>query len=337
MKKMLSLISLVLVFAMLLVPAASAAAEEDVTGIELIDWSAMRNMTESDGSAVYMTSDISAEGLVALYNALGFEAQGKVACKVSTGEPPASNYLDPSLIADLVNSLDGTIVECNTAYAGPRFSTALHYQVAEDHGFTAIAPFVILDEDGSTSLPVNGGTYLTEDLVGSKFNDFDTYVILSHFKGHAMAGFGGAIKNISIGLGSTAGKFLIHTHGESDSAFTNEEQDPFLMSMAEAGKAVSDALGNGERIVYINVMNRLSIDCDCDGFASEPDMHDIGILASTDPVALDQACLDLIYASTDDNESFIERVESLDGEVTLQHGEEIGLGSRTYHIVSIDD
>ena len=335
MKKMFSLISLMLVCAMLLVPFTAASADE-ISGADLIDWSAMRNMTESDGSAVYMTTDISPEGLVAIYEALGFKAQGNVAVKISTGEPPASNYLDPALIKDLVQSLDATIVECNTAYAGPRSATAMHYQVAEDHGFTAIAPFVILDEDGSVGLPVNGGTYLTEDLVGAHFYDYDTYVILSHFKGHAMAGFGGAIKNISIGLGSSAGKIRIHTHGLSDSAWVSEDTDSFQMSMAEAGLAVSDALGNGERIVYINVMNRLSIDCDCDGYASDPDMHDIGILASTDPVALDQACVDLIYASGDDSESFIERIEELDGELSLEHAEEIGLGSRSYHIVSID-
>ena len=310
---------------------------EGTTGADLINWDNMRNMTESDGSTVYMTNDISAEGLVAIYEALGFEAKGNVAVKISTGEPPASNYLDPSLMKDLVNNLDATIVECNTAYAGPRSSTAMHYQVAEDHGFTAIAPFVILDEDGSVSIPVSGGTYLTEDLVGSKFFDYDTYVILSHFKGHAMAGFGGAIKNISIGLGSQEGKFLIHTHGESTSEWVNDDQDPFLMSMAEAGSAVSTALNNGENIVYINVMNRLSIDCDCDGFAHEPDMHDIGILASTDPVALDQACVDLIYASEDDSEALIERIEELNGELTLEHAEKIGLGSRTYHIVHIDE
>ena len=339
MKKLLSLLCLVLACAVIFTAfgsAPAAFAAED-SGAELIDYSAMRHMTESEGSTVYFTKDISPEGLVAIYNALGFEAEGNVAVKVSTGEPPASNYLDPSLIKDLVNSLDATIVECNTAYAGPRASTAMHYQVAEDHGFTAIAPFKILDEDGSMSLPVNGGTYLTEDLVGSHFADYDSYIILSHFKGHAMAGFGGAIKNISIGLGSAAGKYLIHTHGESDHAWVNDDQDPFLMSMAEAGLAVSDALGNGERIVYINVMNRLSVDCDCDGYASEPDMHDIGILASTDPVALDQACVDMIYASKDDNASMIERIESRNGELTLEHAEEIGLGSRAYHVVSIDE
>lgn len=247
------------------------------------------------GSVVYMTTDISPEGLMAVYKALDWAPSGNVAVKLSTGEPPASNYLRPELIADLIQSVDGTIVECNTAYGGSRAETAMHYQVAEDHGFTAIADFQIQDEEGSMALPVEGGTRLTENYVGAAFADYDSYLILSHFKGHAMAGFGGAIKNISIGLGSSEGKSWIHSGGTSLTSPWGGEQDAFLESMAEAGKSVSDYLGNGEYIVYINVMNRLSLDCDCDGNPAEPDMHDIGILASVDPVALDQACIDLVY------------------------------------------
>lgn len=294
--------------------------------------------TMNNRPVVYMTTDISPQGLMAVYKAMGWTPTGKVAVKLSTGEPPASNYLDPDLIADLVRTVDGTIVECNTAYGGSRAETAMHYQVAEDHGFTAIADFQIQDENGSMALPVEGGTRLTENYVGAAFADYDSYLVLSHFKGHAMAGFGGAIKNISIGLASSEGKVWIHSGGTSRANIWGGEQDAFLESMAEAGKSVSDALGRGERIAYVNVMNRLSIDCDCDGNPAEPDMHDIGILASTDPVALDQACIDLIYEQRDgDGASLVNRVESRNGLHTLAHAEEIGLGSRTYELVSIEE
>lgn len=280
-----------------------------------------------------MTQEITLEGLMAVYQALQWEPQGRVAVKLSTGEPPASNYLRPELIAGLVQSLDGTIVECNTAYGGSRAETVMHYQVAEDHGFTATADFQILDEDGSMTLPVQGGTRLSENYVGAAFDDYDSYLVLSHFKGHSMAGYGGAIKNISIGLGSSEGKAWIHSAGSSRTNPWGGDQDAFLESMAEAGKSVSDYLG--DQIVYINVMNRLSVDCDCDGNPAEPDMHDIGILASTDPVALDQACIDLVY-SAEDGQSLVNRIESRNGLHTLEHAQQIGLGSRSYELVSID-
>lgn len=293
---------------------------------------------QNENSVVYFTSDITPEGLMAVYEKLGWNPTGKVAVKLSTGEPPASNYLRPELIKDLVQSVNGTIVECNTAYGGSRAQTAMHYQVAKDHGFTDIADFQILDEDGSMSLTVNGGSVLKENFVGKAFADYDSYLVLSHFKGHAMAGYGGAIKNISIGLGSSEGKAWIHSGGTSRTNAWGGKQDAFLEAMAEAGKSVSDYLGNGEQIVYVNVMNRLSVDCDCDGNPAEPDMHDIGILASTDPVALDQACIDLIYAQKDgDGASLVNRFESRNGLHTLEHAEEIGLGSRTYQLVNIDD
>ena len=282
---------------------------------------------------VYMTRAVTPEGLMAVYQALQWEPQGRVAVKLSTGEPPASNYLRPELIAGLVQSLDGTIVECNTAYGGSRAETAMHYQVAEDHGFTAIADFQILDEEGSMTLPMQGGTRLSENYVGAAFEDYDSYLVLSHFKGHSMAGYGGAIKNISIGLGSSEGKAWIHSAGSSLTNPWGGDQDAFLESMAEAGKSVSDYLG--DQIVYINVMNRLSVDCDCDGNPAEPDMHDIGILASTDPVALDQACIDLVYG-TEDGQSLVNRIESRNGLHTLEHAQQIGLGSRSYELVSID-
>ncbi len=305
-------------------------------GGEVISLASLEHQDATSDTVVYFTSDISPEAMVAAYDALGTGLTGEnIAVKLSTGEPPASNYLDPDLIVDLVQQVKGTIVENNTAYGGQRSGTAMHYQVAEDHGFTDIADFVVLDEDGSTSLLVEGGTQLTENLVGAHFPEYDGYLVLSHFKGHAMAGFGGAIKNISIGMASQEGKCLIHTAGESHTSPWGGEQDPFTKSMAEAGKSVVDALDGN--ILYVSVMNHLSIDCDCDGNPAEPDMHDIGILASTDPVALDQACVDLVYASQDDTESLIDRMESRNAVHVLEHGEDIGLGSRTYQMVSIDE
>ena len=282
---------------------------------------------------VYMTTDISADGLMAVYEALGASPSGDIAVELSTGEP-GSNYLRTDLIGDLVQSFDNpTIVECNTAYGGQRANTAMHYQVAEDHGYTAIANVDIMDENGSMTLPVTGGSNLTENYVGANFANYDYYVVLSHFKGHSMAGYGGAIKNISIGIASSEGKAHIHSGGTGGSIWGGD-QDAFLESMAEAGKSVVDYLDGN--ILYINVMNRLSVDCDCDGSPAEPDMHDIGILASFDPVALDQACVDLVY-SAEDGASLIQRIESRNGLHTLEHAEEIGLGSRTYELVSIDE
>ncbi len=296
------------------------------------------NSSERTAPVVYFTSDISADGMMSVYEALEWKPNGKTAVKLSTGEPPASNYLRPELVKDVVQAVNGTIVECNTAYGGSRSETSMHYQVAKDHGFTGIADFRILDEDGSMTLPVEGGSVLKENYVGAAFADYDFYLVLSHFKGHAMAGYGGAIKNISIGLASSEGKNWIHSGGKSKTNMQGDEHDAFLEAMAEAGKSVSDYLGNGERIAYINVMNRLSIDCDCDGNPSEPDIHDIGILASTDPVALDQACIDLVYAQKDgDGASLVNRIESQNGLHTLEHAEEIGLGSRAYTLKNTDD
>lgn len=281
---------------------------------------------------VYMTTDISSEGLTAVYEALGARLpEGNIAVKISTGET-GSNYLRPELIGDLVKSVNGTIVECNTAYGGERANTAYHMQLAEDHGYTAIADVDIMDADGSMTLPVTGGTRLTENYVGAHLENYDYCLVLSHFKGHAMAGFGGAIKNISIGIASSEGKSHIHSGGTGGSMWGGD-QNAFLESMAEAGKSVSDYM-NGN-MLYINVMNRLSVDCDCDGNPAEPDMHDIGILASLDPVAVDQACIDLVY-SAEDGASLIQRIESRNGLLTLEHAEEIGLGSRSYDLVSID-
>ena len=290
-------------------------------------------VSEEDSSApiVYFTSDISAEGLIRLYDQLCWEPTVNLAVKVSTGEPPASNYLRQDLIGELVQSLNGTYVECMTAYGGQRSGIAMAKQVAEDHGF---APFDLLDEDGSMVLDVANYSVIPQNYVGAGMADYDSMLVLSHFKGHAMAGFGGAIKNISIGLGSVEGKNVIHTGGKSHTNWYGGDQTAFTESMAEAASTVQDYYG--DRIVYINVMNRLSVDCDCDGNPAEPDIHDIGILASYDPVALDQACVDLVYQA-EGNASLVKRIESRNGIHTLEHAEEIGLGSRTYELVNIDE
>lgn len=288
-----------------------------------------KNMT-----TVYMTKNISSDGLMKVYLALGRKASGKVAVKISSGEPGGHYYLSPTLIAPLVKEVNGTIVECNTAYGGARSNTASHRRVMEEHGFTAIAPTDIMDADGTMSLPVVGGKHLQEDIVGSHFANYDFVVNLAHFKGHAMGGLGGVIKNMSIGIASSSGKSWIHTSGKETTGFgMNAPHDDFLESMAEAAKGVADHLG--KNILYIDVMNNLSVDCDCDSNPATPTMKDIGILASLDPVALDQACVDLVYAAPDGRD-LIARMESRNGIHTLEHAEEIGLGSRKYQMVNID-
>ena len=287
---------------------------------------------------VYMFEEINSENLVKIYEVLGREASGKVAVKLSTGEPGGHNYLQPALIEDLVRRVNGTIVECNTAYSGGRADTEAHRRAAEEHGFTAIAPVDIMDADGEVALPVQGGKHLKEDFVGSHYLDYDFTVVLSHFKGHAMGGFGGALKNISIGIASSAGKVWIHTAGKTKTDLWNNlpEQDHFLESMAEAAKAVTTHCG--ENILYISVMNRLSVDCDCDSNPEEPKMADIGMLASLDPVALDKACVDLFYASPDPGRvHLIERMESRHGIHIVEHAEALGMGSQRYDLVSLDD
>ena len=286
---------------------------------------------------VYLTRTITPEALVRIYEALGREATGRVAVKLSTGEPGGHHFLQPALVAPLVRKVGGTIVECNTAYGGGRARTADHLKAAADHGFTAIAAVDIMDAEGETALPVEGGRHLAEDYVGKNFLNYDFTVVLSHFKGHAMGGFGGAIKNISIGIASSAGKAWIHSAGKTKNAAEMwsalPPQDDFLESMAEAAKAVADHCG--ERILYINVMNNLSVDCDAHPAA--PGMGDIGILASTDPVALDKACVDLVYASDDPGKvHLIERIESRHGTHTLDHAAAIALDDRKEIFERID-
>lgn len=288
---------------------------------------------------VYFFKEISSDNLVKIYEALGREAKGKVAVKLSTGEPGGHNFLQPSLIKALVQKVNGTIVECNTAYGGGRADTESHLKAAADHGFTAIAPVVIMDAEGEVELPVEGGKHLKFDIVGKDFLNYDFTIILSHFKGHAMGGFGGAIKNMSIGIASSNGKAWIHSAGKTRvpaEAWKNlPEQDDFLESMAEAAKAVADHCG--DRILYISVANNLSVDCDCDASPEEPRMGDIGILASLDPVALDRACTDLVRSSEDPGKvHLIERIDSRHGMHTLDHAEALGMGSQKYELVKLD-
>ena len=287
---------------------------------------------------VYFTKEITPESLIKIYEALGVEATGRVGVKISTGEAGGHNYLKPELIKDLVEKLNANILECNTAYAGKRMATEDHLKVIHDHGFDAIATVDLMDKDGEMEIPANG-KHLDVDIVGKNLSNYDFMINLAHFKGHAMGGFGGVLKNQSIGVASTNGKTYIHTAGKTRNPgelWDNlPEQDAFLESMAEAAKAVRDYMkGN---ILYIDVMNNLSVDCDCDSNPEDPCMKDIGILASVDPVAVDQACIDMIWNSTDPGrDHFIERVERQNGRHILPYAEEIGLGSREYELVEID-
>ncbi len=308
-----------------------------VTGMNCANAQEQKSDGNTNVPKVYMFKEISSENLVKIYEALGREATGKVAVKLSTGEPGGHNFLQPALIKDLVQKVKGTIVECNTAYGGGRADTENHLKAAKDHGFTAIAPVDIMDAEGEVALPVKGGKHLKEDFVGSHYLNYDFTIVLSHFKGHAMGGFGGAIKNISIGIASSAGKAWIHSAGKTKgNPWGNlPPQDDFLESMAEAAKAIIDHCG--DKILYISVANNLSVDCDCDSSPEDPKMGDIGILASLDPVALDKACTDLVRASEDHGKiHLIERIDSRNGMHTLEYGEKIGLGSQKYELVKLD-
>lgn len=285
-------------------------------------------------SIVYFTSEITPERLIDLYEALGVSLNGKVAVKISSGEPGGHNYLKPALIGPLVKKLGGTIVECNTAYKGKRSTTADHWQAIRDHGFPAIAPCDIMDEFGEIAIQVTGGKHLTENFVGSHLQNYDSMLMLSHFKGHLMGGFGGALKNMSIGVASAHGKAVIHGAGDPQKVWT-ADHDSFLESMAEADQSVMEYMGR-ENIVYISVANRLSVDCDCDSNPHEPEMADIGMFASLDPVAQDQACVDAVYASLDAGKAaLIERMESRNGIHIVETAAALGLGSREYEIRTI--
>jgi len=293
-------------------------------------------------SIVYFTKDITPESLIKIYEALGKEAKGKVAVKISTGELGGHNYLSPDLIKPLIDKVNGTIVECNTAYEGSRSNTEAHRATIAEHGFDKIATVDIMDEEGSIKIPVTDESHIKYDLVGSHLQNYDFMINLAHFKGHAMGGFGGVLKNQSIGVASAEGKAYIHSAGYTTDvveAWSHiEDQDGFLESMAAAAQAVHNYLkGN---VVYIDVMNNMSVDCDCDANPAEPKLKDMGIMASLDPVAVDQACLDKVFNMTpsegDDNTDLVERITSLHGTHTVDYAEKLGLGSKTYKLVVLE-
>lgn len=296
-------------------------------------------MTDTKPSTVYFCPRITADNLVKVYQALGREAKGRVAIKLSTGEAGNPNHLSTDVIKRLVHLVEGTIVECNTAYEGRRCNVADHLQTAAEHGFTAIAEVDIMDAQGDIALPVRQGKHLKENYVGRNWLDYDFTIVLSHFKGHPMGGFGGALKNVAIGMASSRGKAWIHTAGTCADLPVDwanvPPQDDFLESMAEACESVFDKAG--DNIIFISVANNLSVDCDC---VAEPEpirMGDIGILASLDPVALDRACVDMVYNSPDPGRThLIERMESRNATHILDYAEQLGLGTQRYELRTIN-
>lgn len=292
-------------------------------------------------SKVFFTQFITPQSLIEIYGALERELKGRVAVKISTGEPGGHNFLNPKLIQPLVEKVDGTIVECLTAYRGKRFDPKDHWKAIKDHGFFDIAPCDIMDEFGEFELPVKNGKRLKVDIVGEHLKNYDSMLVLSHFKGHQMGGFGGALKNVAIGVASRNGKAYIHSVGKTKDpdvmmkTLFDNDQDAFLESMADACKAVIDFVGE-KNMAYVNVANRLSVNCDCDAHPPEPEMDDIGIFASLDPVALDQACYDAVKNSTDPGKaSLVERMDSRHAVHILESAEELGLGSRAYELEEI--
>lgn len=296
--------------------------------------SASKSFAEDTGKPkVFFTKTIAPEKLVVLYKAIGRELKGNVAVKVHSGEPGGHNFIKPEFMKPLVDTLKGTIVECNTAYPGRRNTTKKHWEAIKEHGFTKIAKVDIMDADGEMELPVAGGRRIKVNYVGSHLKNYDSMLVLSHFKGHQMGGFGGALKNMSIGIASSHGKAYIHGAGDIDRMWTCE-QDMFLESMADADKSVMDYMKG--RMAFINVMKDMSIDCDCNSNPAAPEMDDIGMLASLDPVALDQACVDLVYASPDKGRaSLIRRMEEKHGIHIVEAAAALGVGVRQYELVNI--
>ena len=308
-------------------------------------------VTDENASVVYFTKDISPEGLIKIYEALGVESSGKVAVKISTGESMQSNHLRPELIAPLVKKVNGTLVECNTAYAGNRQQTADHRKAIEEHGYNAIATVDIMDEEGEIQIPVKDDKWIKYDIVGSHLPNYDFMINLAHFKGHAMGGFGGVLKNASIGVASRNGKTYIHTAGKAEDynqlwqnlpegwMMSPENNTPFIESMSAAAQAVHEYFKGKKGIVYIDVMNNISIDCDCDGNPHQPTIQDIGIAASLDPVALDKFCLDQVFNlpndENNDTKALLERIEQRHGTRIVFRGEEMGLGTTQYTVVEL--
>lgn len=285
-------------------------------------------------SKVYFTSKITKESLVSLYEKVGVELSGRIAVKLHSGEEGNQNYLRPEFVKDIIEKVKGTVVECNTAYEGARNTTQRHIKLMENHGWSKNFNVDILDSEGEEILENKNGKTIKTNIIGSHMKNYDGMLVLSHFKGHPMGGFGGALKNISIGLASSNGKLHIHTGGKGGNMF-EAKQEEFLSSMADAAKTIDDYYKG--KIVYINSMVNMSVDCDCCAVAEDPCINDIGILASTDPVALDQACIDLVYQSTDPGKDhLIERIESRNGLFTIECAERQKIGTRNYELINID-
>ena len=315
--------------------------------IMMIAVALVMTMTACAQHKVYFTKEITPESLVKIYKALGVEAKGRVAVKISTGEGGNNHYLKPTLIRNLVDEVNGTIVECCTAYGGSRQDPKKHWETIHEHGFDSIFAVDLMDEFGDIRIPIKDKKHLKYDIVGNHLPNYDFMINLAHFKGHAMGGFGGVMKNASIGVASTAGKCYIHTAGKSvdpATAWSKENlaagptQDLFLESMAAAAQAVHDYFGG--QVIYINVMNNMSVDCDCDGHPAKPELKDMGIMASLDPVAVDQACLDKVFEYKgkpgDDNKPLIQRINRQHGTYITDYAEKIGLGSKKYELINID-
>lgn len=289
---------------------------------------------------VYFTKEITPESLVKIYEALGVKLEGKVAVKLHSGEEGKQNYLRPEFAKAIVEKVNGTVVECNTAYDGARNTTDKHKKLMETHGWTKYLDVDIMDAEGPDKvLEIPNGKVIKKDYVGKNIDNYDSMLVLSHFKGHPMGGYGGALKQLSIGVASSQGKAWIHTAGKTKSQTELwdcvEEQNKFLEAMADSAKSVAEFFkGN---IVYINVMCNMSVDCDCCSVAEDPCMKDIGILASLDPIAIDQACIDLVYGSKDPGKDhFVERVERQNGIHTIEAAAELGFGTREYELINID-
>ena len=281
-------------------------------------------------SKVYFTREISSEKLLEIYKKLGVELKGKVAVKVHSGEKGNQNYLKPLFYKDIIDYVKGTVVECNTAYDGARNTSEKHLKLLEEHEWSKYYNIDLLDKDAELELPVKEGKHLKVNYVGKNIENYDSMLVLSHFKGHPMGGFGGSLKNLSIGLASSHGKANIHGAGNPEDIWTSDH-DSFLESMAEADKTIMDYEKN---IAFINVMANMSVDCDCCAVAEDPCMKDIGILASADPVALDQACIDLVYNSRDPGKNhLIERIESRNGIHTIEEAEKLKVGTRNYELI----
>lgn len=280
---------------------------------------------------VYFTRNITSNNVVEIYNKLNIELEGNVGVKVHSGEKGNQNFLKPIFWKDIIEHVNGTVIECNTAYDGERNDSQKHLKLLDEHKWTTYFNVDLLDRIEEMALDVKDGKHLTKNFVGKNLENYDSLLILSHFKGHPMGGYGGALKNISIGLASSHGKAVIHGAGEEEKIWT-ADHDSFLESMAEAAKTIVDY--RKDKIAYINVVANLSVDCDCCAKAEDPCMKDIGILASLDPVALDQACVDLIYKSEDEGkEHFIERIESRNGIHTIEEANRLGVGSREYELI----